>query len=296
VISASNGTVSLSTSTSALAASYQDAQVSFSAFEDAANDAEGILYAYTYGTNSSQIVDAQVTSVGTIAGNKNEFNFTVQSNPANIAVGDVFKIKETNKFPTAEVRVKSKVGNTIYVETSDLTRVGYQALPLQDTYESAQLYKATGSTPFLYLRAANAGEWANGANATVGLFVKVRPGSAAGSKKFEIYWDGALMETFDDLSDDPASVNWYVTRINNISQYIFITNYFSHVGGGQLYHAANTAAPWDTDYDDQNLSADPKSMPVGKINGGGDTGGNFDNGANGSNAQDSDFVGTILPG
>jgi phage tail sheath protein FI len=102
------------------------------------------------------------------------------------------------------------------------------------------------------------------------------------------------METFDDLSDDPTSVNWYVTRINNISQYIFVTNYFS-TGGGQLYHAANTAAPWDTDYDDQNLSADPKSMPVGKINGGGDTGGNFDNGANGSNAQDSDFVGTILP-
>jgi phage tail sheath protein FI len=293
VLSASSGTVSLSTSTPALAASYADGQVSFSAYPDAANDAEGILYAYTYGTNSSQITDVQV-AVGTITGNKNEFSFDVQSNPGDIAVGDVFKIKEVNKFPTAEVRVKSKVGNTVYIETSDLTRVGYQALPLQDTYESAQLYKATGSTPFLYVRASTAGEWANGASSTVGLFVKVRPGSAAGSKKLEIYWDGALVETFDDLSDDPASVNWYLTRINNLSQYIFITEYFSQ-GGGQLYHAANTAAPWDSDYDDQNLSADPKSMPVGKINAGGDTGGNFDGGANGSSAQDSDFVGTLLP-
>ena len=294
VIAAGNGTVSLSTSTDALQATYANATVSFSNQSDAANEAESILYAYTYGTTSSQIVDAQVTTVGTITGNKNEFTFDVQQNASSIEVGEVYKIMESNKFSTHEVRVKAVLGNTIYLETSDLTRVGYQATPLQDTYESAALYKATGSTPFLYIEAASPGDWANGSSPTTGLYVKGRPGSTAGTKKLEIYWDGALVETFDDLSDDPTSDDWYEDRINDISEYIYV-NYVFSAGGGQLYHVANTSDPWDSEYDDANLSADPMSMPVGEINAGGDSGGNFSEGANGSNAQDADFVGTIDP-
>lgn len=294
VVSAGNGTVSVSTTTGALAANYSSAVVSFSNYSGAANEAESILYGYTYGLTSNGTVDAQITSVGTVTGNKNEFSFSVQQNPGNIAVGDVLKIVETNKATTHEVRVKSKIGNVINVETSDLTRVGYQAVPLQDTYESAVIYKATGQIPFLYVSAASAGEWANGASPTVGLYVQVRPGSKAGSKKLEIYEDGALVETFDDLSEDPSSTDWYETRINNISQYITI-GYVYSAGGGQMYHAANTANPWDADYEAANLSASPKSMPVGKINAGGTSGGNFLKGANGANAQDADFVGTVDP-
>lgn len=294
VIATGNGTVSLSSSTDALQATYANATVSFSNYSDAANEAESILYAYTYGTNSSQIVDAQVTTVGTITGNKNEFNFDVQQNASNIEVGAVYKIMESNKFTTHEVRVKAVLGNTVYLETSDLTRVGYQATPLQDTYESGALYKATGSTPLLYVEAASAGDWANGSSPSTGLYVRCRPGSSAGTKKLEVYWDGALVETFDDLSDDPTSDDWYEDRINDISEYIYI-NYVFSAGGGQLYHVANTAEPWDSEYDDANLSADPKSMPVGEINAGGDSGGSFSEGANGSNAQDADFVGTIDP-
>jgi phage tail sheath protein FI len=294
VIAVGNGTVALDTAGDALAASYEDATVAFSHESGAANKAESILYAYTYGTNSGQVVDAQITSVGTITGNKNDFSFTVQQNPGNLAVGEVYKIEETNKASTHEVRIKAIQNNTIYLETSDITQVGYQALPLQDTYSQGRLYKATGDIAFLYLEAANEGEWANGASPTSGLYTKVRPGSDPGTKKIEVYWNAGLVETFDNLSDDPDSDNYYTTRINDISQYIYIKHVISPAGS-QQYHAANTADPWDTSYDDANLSATPKSMPVGEINAGGDSGGSFDLGANGASATDADYIGTIDP-
>lgn len=294
VIAAGGGTVVLEGSGDALAANYRSATLAFSHQSGAANSAEGVLYAYTYGATSSGTIDAQVTSVGTISGNKNDFSFTVQNNPGNINVGDVYKIVETAKASTHEIRVKSIRDNTIFLETSDLTRVGYQALPLQDTYDSAALYRATGDIPFLYLEAATEGEWANGANSAVGLYVKILPGSDQGSKKMEIYQDAALVETFDNLSDLSSSVNWYVTRINGISQYVTIKD-VAEAGGGQLYHPANTAKPWDVDYLVPNLSANPKSMPVGEVNAGAASGGNFDGGANGAAATDADFIGTIDP-
>jgi hypothetical protein len=295
VIAVGNGTVALDTAGDALAANYLDATLAFSHESGAANKAESILYAYSYGTSATAI-DAQVTSVGTVTGNKNDFSFTVQQNPSNIQVGAIYKIEETNKSSTHEVRVKSIQNNTVYLETSDITQVGYQSLPLQDTYSQGRLYKALqgdGNAPaFLYLEAANEGEWANGASTSTGLYTKVRPGSDAGSKKIEVYWNASLVETFDNLSADADSDNYYVTRINNISQYISIKHVADAVEGR---HAANTVDPWDATYENTNLSASPISMPVGKVNAAGDTGGSFDLGANGASATDSDFIGTINP-
>jgi hypothetical protein len=295
VVAVGNGTVSIDTSGDALAATYEDATISFSNESGAANKAESILYAYSYGT-ASTAADLQVTSVGTITGNKNDFSFTVQQNASNIEVGAVYKIEETNKSSTHEVRVKSIQNNTIYLETSDITQVGYQALPLQDTYSQGQLFKALqgdGNAPaFLYLEAASEGEWANGASPSTGLYVKVRPGSDPGTKKFEVYWNASLVETHDNLSSNADSDNYYTTRINDISQYIYIKHVADAVANR---HAANTVDPWDTTYEEANFSDTPISMPVGEVNAGGDTGGSFLLGDNGASATDSDFIGTINP-
>jgi hypothetical protein len=311
VITAGGGTVSLDPSGVALQDNYDGAAtISFSNFANAANSAESVIYAYTYGTNSTQVTDAALTQFGTITGTKNNFQFTVQNAGTQVAVGNVYKIAEANKATTSEIRVKQVVGNTVYAETNDLTRVGYQALPLQDNYDAATLYQATGTTPFLYLNATEAGEWANGNASNQGLFVQVSPGSGPGTKKFSIFWNSSLVEVFDNLSPNPKLANgidnnpaYYTNAINGISQYINIVA-VNAIGGGQVYDAANTAAPWDASYLSQNLAATPKSMPEGAVNAGivtlppatvTNTGGQFAGGDNGANPQDSDFVGTINP-
>jgi phage tail sheath protein FI len=302
VISVGNGTVSIDPAGASLRTDYTGATLSFSHVAGAANKAESVLYAYSYGLNVDHH-DTQVTSVGTIAANKNDFSFDVQTAGTNIIVGAIYKVMEDSKATTHEVRVKSVRNNTVFLETSDFTRVGYQAVAMQDSYTSGKLYRVLGAIPFLWLQATTAGEWANGANNSVGLFVKVLPGSAPGSKKLEIYQDGALVETFDNLSDDPASINWYVTRINNISQYIEIT--LAETGAnGQLYHPANTVDAWDSAYALPNPTATPRGMPVGRVNDGGalstlaytgNSGGGFEFGANGATPDDADFIGTIDP-
>jgi hypothetical protein len=311
VVSAGGGTVSLDPTGVALQDTYDGAAtISYSNFADAANKAESALNAYTYGTDSTSVFDAELTQFGSITGTKNLFQFTVQSAGTQIEVGAVYKIREADKASTEEVRVKQVVGNIVYLETANLTRVGYQALPLQDNYDTGALYEATGTTPFLYLNATEAGQWANGANSTLGLFVQVSPGSAANSKKFNIYWNSSLVEVFDNLSDNPlladnvtANPHYYTNAINGISQFITIVE-VNDPGSGQLLHVANTAAPWDSAYYGQNPSASPMSMPEGAVNAGiitippnttVNTGGQFSNGANGENPQDSDFVGTINP-
>lgn len=302
VVSAASGTVTLLDTGDALQASYSSARISFSNFSGAANAAEGVLYAYTYDQMASGTIDYQLSTYGTVVGTKNQFQFTVAQNANLIQPGEVYKIRQPSaadptvdeRTATHEVRVKSVVGNIVYLETADIGRFGYQALPLQDSYSQGYLYKATGQTAFLYLAAATTGEWANGTAPKTGLFVQVRPGSLTGTKKLEVFEDGALVETLDNLSDDPLSPDWYETRINGISQYITVRYVFS-AGGGQKYHPANSVSGWDTAFTEENTGGQPKSMPVGKINAGGDTGGQFTMGYNGANAQDSDFIGTVNP-
>jgi len=299
VDSVSGTVVQLLSSGTGLADNYTAATVSYSPFANAAFNAEGILYAYTYGTNSTDSTDRVFSSAGTVSGVKNDFNFTVQS-PGAITVGDVYKIVETNKNTTPEVRVKQVVGSTVYLETSDLTRVGYQALPLQDDYTTGVLYKVNTALriPYLYLEAKTAGEWANGQQSSAGLYVRVRPGSAAGSKKLEVYWDSSLVETLDSIksTNDPDDDNSYETIIAN-SQFIAVK--YRAVGAGtQVYEAANSAAPWDASYFSY-IPGPPAAMPTGAINAGklsiGDTGGQFHKGDNGNNAQPADYIGTINP-
>jgi len=85
---------------------------------------------------------------------------------------------------TYEVRVKQVVNNRVFLETSDVTRVGYQALSLQDTYSTAHLYavNTNNQSPFLYLAAKTPGDWANGSSNKSGLFVQAAPGSGQAPK------------------------------------------------------------------------------------------------------------------
>ena len=285
------------------------AAISYSA-EPAANAAEGVLYCYTYGSNSSQLTDYPVTALGSITGQKNQFEFAVESNANLVAVGDVYKIVQANKKTTHEVRVASvlvdytDMSGVVSLEKSSNQQIGYQALPLQDNYTDATLYKATGQQIFLRLYAASAGDWANGKDSSQGMYVKVRPGSKPGTKKLEVYWNSALMETHDNLVDDAASPDYWATRLQQgVSNYVYVSqvnNLFD-----QNWTAANTVAPWDGRfYSDTQTEGLPVPMPVGAVNAGWlavtpgnvqDTGGQFTQGYNGENPQDADWIGTLDP-
>lgn len=313
VLAAGGGTITLDPTGDPLAANYTAGQISYSLFDTAANLAEGVLYAYTYGTNSAQQSDAVFTSVGSISGYKNDFQFYCAANGTNIAVGDVFKIKQTNTDTTHEVRVKSTLINydnanmsgTIFLEKTDISQIGYQALPLQDNYTAAALYKPTGKTIFLTLKAATEGTWANGADSSQGLYLKVRPGSDGGTKKLEVYWNSALVETHDNITDDPTDTTnfWSVRLAKGQSTYVYYETISTIFSDDPT--AANTVAPWDARFFGSTATAGlPLPMPLGATNAGWlavtvgnvvDTGGQFIKGYNGEYPQDSDWIGDLDP-
>lgn len=309
--SAGGGTIVLDTAGDALAAGYTAATIGYSQYDKAANTAEGVLYAYTYGSNSSQYADAVYSSVGSVSGYKNQFQFYCSANASAISVGDVFKIRETNKDSTHEVRVKSTLINysdtsgTVYLEKTDMPQLGYQALPLQDNYAAAALYKSTGKIICLYLKAATEGTWANGASSAEGLYLKVRPGSDGGTKKLEVYWDSALVETHDNITDDPTdTVNFWTERLaRGQSSYVYIEQETSLLSDN--WCAANTVVPWDSRFFGSTATSGlPVPMPLGATNAGWlavtvgnvqDTGGQFTLGYNGENPQDVDWIGDLDP-
>lgn len=309
VVSAGGGTISLDSSGDPVAAGYTAATLGYSVLDKAANSAEGILYAYTYGTSPSGWVDTVYTSVGSISGNKNDFQFYCSANATAIAVGDVFKIAETNKDSTHEVRVKGVLldvtnAGTVYLEKVDIPQIGYQALPLQDNYQAAALYKPLSKIVFLSLKAASEGTWANGADSSQGLYLKVRPGSNGGTKKLEVYWDSALTETHDNLSDDASDTTnyWTVRLAKGKSNYVYITDSVTTFSTQPT--AANTVNPWDARFFLSGTVSGVRAMPQGAINAGWlavsvgnvqDTGGQFTKGYNGENPQDIDWVGDLDP-
>ena len=311
VTSAGGGTITTASSGDPFAAAYTSGQISYNVFDKAANGAEGVLYAYTYGTDSSQTADAVYTAVGSVTGYKNQFQFWCASNATAIQAGDVFTIKETNKDSTREVRVKSSLidygdtSGTIFLEKTDLPQIGYQALPLQDNYTAAVLYKPTGKLPALYLNAATEGTWANGADSSQGLYLKVRPGSDGGTKKLEVYWNSALVETHDNITDDPSDTTnfWTVRLAVGRSAYVYVADQTSVLS--DEWTAANTVAPWDQRFFGSTATAGlPVPMPLGATNAGWlaitvgnvqDTGGQFTLGYNGENPQDSDWIGDLDP-
>lgn len=309
VDSVSGTLVNLLPTGSALAASYTAATIGYSQYSGAAFSAESTIYAYTYGTSASDPYDREITTLGTVTGEKNNYYFDITTNPNDLDIGGVYKIAQTNKATTSEVRISKIIGNRVYLETADLSRIGYQALPLQDNYTGASVFAVNTAlkVPFLSVEAASPGTWANGSSATTGLYVRVRPGSGQGTKKLEVYWDSALVETLDNISDttDTTAANSYESVIAT-SGYLRVRYRYS-VGGGQKYHAANTVAPWDSNYYSGGYTppgGQPISMPQGALNAGilsfavndaRNTGAQFTNGFNGENAQPSDFIGSILP-
>lgn len=277
----------------ALAADYTAADIAFSEVEGAANNAESVLYAYEYETT--------VIGAGTIAGSKSAYTLTYTGGggASDWEVGGVYKITQSGKVTTQEIRVKRIIADSpviVEFETSDVAQYGYQALSLQDSYTSATAYKAKTSTvAVLYLTAASPGTWANGEDSATGLYVKVLPGSKAGRKKLEVYEDASLVETFDNLVLDADSVDFYETRINGASRYIVVKFVApDEVTTGSDGSPANTVDPWDTTL---TPSSTPHSMPAGPLNNGqtGGVHGSFANGYNGATVTDDDIIGTIDP-
>ena len=222
---------------SELADTYTAAQVFYSIGAPAAANAESIIYAYTYGSNSTDYPDAglfdgadQLTATGT----KGAYTFTLSPASAYtlIPATTILKIKQPGKATTHEARVKKSLPDgTIQLETTDSQQFGIQAVPLQDSYSGATVHKQTGYVPYLFLEAASAGDWASpqgSSSLTSGLFVKVRPGGVPGTKKFEIYEDGSLKETIDALYNG-SGTNAY----DQPDQRLFATDN----GGQQSYSA-----------------------------------------------------------
>ena len=299
------GTISVST---ALSDTYNGATIVYSNFPNAAWSAESIIFGYGYQDITPTI--GKVWGDGNTIGVKGAFAFNIQYGSETLDTQSIYAITDAGSQanPTYEFRVSQVAGNTIYMVPTDNTQVGYQAVPLGDSYDNGKLWKATTLNPFLVVSALTAGVWANGAAATQGLYVSIRPGSTSGTKKLEVYWNSGLVETFDNLSANPTSPNYYTTRINGLSAYIKIDNVFQGQQAQTTFavagtHAANTVSPWDYNFYGSTATTPYPAMPFGAVNAGWlyesvttvlDTGCQFVNGLNGENAQPNDFVGAVL--
>jgi hypothetical protein len=249
-----------------LADTYNGATIGKAGVPNAANSAEGWLTAPAYG--------AAIAGLGTVVGDKNAYFMTVTGTFSSINPGDVLKIAQSGRTTTNEIRVKSVRGDgTVFFEVTNLTDIGYQALPLQDSYTAALVYRVTNQTSAfaLQLQAATEGTWANTQGSATGITVQVAPGSAPGSKKLLIYDGSVNVETIDNLVMDPNDPNYYITRINGNSSYITVVFVFGTEPPGNTYN------PW-------NLSiASPSNIAQ------------FSGGFNGENVTDLDYIGTIDP-
>ena len=301
------GTISVST---ALSDTYNGANITYSNYPNAAWNSESIIYGYGYDDITANV--GKVYGDGDTIGVKGAFAFNIQYGSETLDTTSLYAITDAGSQanPTYEFRINAVAGNTIYMVPTDNTQVGYQAVPLGDSYSDGKLWKATAKAPFLVVSAVTAGVWANGATASQGLFVQVKPGSTSGTKKLEVYWNSGLVETFDNLSASPTSPNFYTTRINGLSSYIKIDSVNAIYGTSASLtlaqagtHAANTVNPWDSAYYGSTATLPYPAMPFGAVNAGWlyqsvtsilDTGCQFVNGLNGENAQAADFVGAVL--
>jgi len=280
-----------------LADTYTDADIDISTSSGCLNPAESVLYGYGY---------TAVSAAGTVTGVKNDYKFYITGSKTSVEVGAVYRITQSGRATTSEIRVKASKDSfdtnndpvtLIEIEPANVTEVGYQALPLQDSYSAGVLEKVSSQIISLYLQASTPGTWANGAVDTKGLYVKVRPGAAPGSKKLEVYENNALVETFDNLSDSITSDNYYETRIGSIGSENGLSSYIRVRGGTTPFaHPANTVKAWNSNLlSSPGVGQGPKAMPFFNINAGGADGedGSFDKGANGAAAGDAEFIGTV---
>lgn len=253
---------------------YANATFEYSKTENAANEAEGVLEGYEYATVAS------VTAVGA----KNAFSFTV-TGAGTVTVGDIFQLTQAGKVTTSEFQVEAVINGTVMLKTTDNSQTGYQAVALQDTYDAATLQRVTSRDSSLFLRAKTPGEWANGANAKSGLYVRVRPGSAPGSKRLEVFENGGLVETLDNIFEDG-----YEDALVN-SQYVSLVHVSTTVPV-----PANTRAPWDSNSFGLTVGSSINAgLLISTAGTQYSTGGQFTGGANGNNAQESDYMGVYDP-
>jgi hypothetical protein len=258
--------VSVGSEAVALADTYNGASIGLAQTANGANEAETFLTAPTYGS--------AVTGLGTVIGDKNAFKINVSGTYANISVGDTLKITQANRATTREVKVSEvRANGDIHFYTSNQTDVGYQALPLQDSYTGAAVFKVLDieGAQSMQIFANSAGTWANTQGQAAGLTLQVTPGSAPDTKKIVVIQGSVTVETIDNLSADPASADYYTTRINGKSSYISVFYVFG------TEPPANTYNPW-------NLAvASPSNVAT------------FAGGFNGENVTDQDYIGTIDP-
>lgn len=268
--SVSTGTltlISVGVEAEALADTYTSADISKSDVPNSANEAQSFLTAPTY--------DSVLSSAGNIVGTKSAFEFTVSGTTLGIVPGDVVKIVQTGRATTREALVQTvnAVNGLVRLAPITNTEIGRQTLPLQDNYTTGQLFimnNASGQVG-AELEAATTGTWANTVGSNVGLHVTVSPGSNADTKLFIVTLNGAVVQTFDNLSYDPASPNYYLTALAG-SDLIHVVALLGTEPPG------NTVDPWNTSL------ASPSNIAT------------FEGGANGANVSPSDYVGTILPG
>ena len=254
-----------------LAATYTAATIDQSAVVNAANEAETFLVSPTWST--------PITAAGTLSGTKGAFSATVTGSLASILPGSTLLITQQGFNNTTEIMVKYTTpavpgqAATIYFEPVSRTDIGYQAISLQDSYTNATIQTLTGYQNSLHVIAVNNGTWANSTSPSTGLVAKVIPGSTPNTKAIQLYVNGSLVETIDNLSANPSSPNFYETYINGNDSYIAV----KVVSYGTFNDLANTRAPWNT-----------TTYPTVNVAG-------FYNGFNGETAANTDYIGTVSP-
>jgi hypothetical protein len=173
-----------------------------------------------------------------------------------------------------------------------MSAYGYQAQALQATYTAAKIYAVKFSyvggaltytqSRVFHLFANSAGTWANSTAATgAGLFVRVGPGSAPGTRKLLISYNTQLVETLDNLVvNDSTSPQYLPTFVNTNSYYITVG--YSGLGTDSLVSPAvlpaNTLDGWNI------------TTLGGAVNVSGFVGGD-----NGANTESLDYVGELDP-
>jgi len=254
----SAGTINLINSGAAavpLAANYTSAELDTSSTVSAANYAEAILVSPVYGN--------QLTAAGTVTGTKSAYTFTVSGNSGALTVGNVIKITQTGFQTTREAVISAIAGNLVTLISYTNTLTGQLAVPLQDNYTAGQIFVQSGTyTNAITLNAGTPGSWANyGTSATgnaTGLSCQVSPGTNQDTKKLNVYLNGSLVATYDNLTMIPTSANYWGTVLaiptalsNNTLVQIPTWQGVQDILGTEP--PANTVQPWGLAYNSVNV-------------------------------------------
>jgi hypothetical protein len=239
-----------------LASTYTTAEIDVSPYSGAANYAEVILLSPVYG-------NPLTATLGTVSGTKSGFTLTATGNAAALVVGNTIKITQAGFQTTREAVVASISGQIITLINSTNTLTGQQGCLLQDNYTTGTVVVQTGAyTNSITLNAGTPGSWANyGANSygnAVGLAAQVSPGTLQDTKKLNVFLNGALVATYDNLTMTASNANYWGTILaiptqpsNNTLVQIPTWQGLQSITGTEP--PANTIQPWGLTYASVNL-------------------------------------------